>query len=199
MLPLVHAQEELEDLVCRYGFLPFFSSPVKGFSVYECMPPSLWFVDGMDGPWEWKGPIARGKRCAYSKLFGGKAGFVSLEWLPHLANYRRDGYDFDARFEDGLASWRDKKIVDALAAAGGVMLSRELKEACGKPKVFDTSITRLQMQTYVTAADFTYMKDTNGSPYGWASPCLPRRSSISARRPSPSSTKRRRRNRGGAS
>ena len=43
---------------------------------------------------------------AYGKLFAKKAGLVSREWYPGLANYRRNGYDSDARYEDGLASHR---------------------------------------------------------------------------------------------
>lgn len=25
----------------------------------EHTPPELWFVDGVEGPWEWKGPVIR--------------------------------------------------------------------------------------------------------------------------------------------
>ena len=35
-----------------------------------------------------------------------------MDWLPYFANYRRLGYDFDARWEDGLANRREKKIMD---------------------------------------------------------------------------------------
>ena len=48
--------------------------------------PRLWFSDE-EGPWEWKGPVIRNMNCAYGKLFNGKAGYVSLEWLPDFANY----------------------------------------------------------------------------------------------------------------
>ena len=37
----------------------------------------------------------------------------------------------------------------------------------GGNKGFDTVITRLQMQTYVAIADFVYMQDSLGRPYGW--------------------------------
>ena len=37
--------------------------------------------------------IAAGGRIAYGKFFDRKAGFISREWLPVFANYRRDGYD----------------------------------------------------------------------------------------------------------
>ena len=56
-------------------------------------------------------------------------------------------------------------------AARGAVLSRDLKELTnykkGGNKGFDTVITRLQMQTYITVADFVYMRDKHGQPYGW--------------------------------
>ena len=75
-----------------------------------------WIMHGMDwddpeqDPWKWREIIAHTGEVAYGKFFNRKAGFVSLEWFPAFANYRRDGYDFDARWEDELASHRAKKI-----------------------------------------------------------------------------------------
>ncbi len=162
--------EDLIRLVQEIGFLPFFINEIPGFSVEECCRRELWFSDTLDGPWEWKGPIARSKTCIYGKLFSGRAGFVSTEWLPDFANYRRDGYDFDARFDDELASYKDKGVYDVIAENGAI-LSKNLKEKCnyrkGGNKGFDTVITRLQMQTYVSVADFVYMKDKAGKTYGW--------------------------------
>lgn len=169
-LPQIHSAEELTVLVEQLGFLPFFAHNIKGFSIEECCPPQLWFSDELDGPWEWKGPVARTKRCIYGKLFNGKAGFVSLDWLPDFSNWRRDGYDFDARYEDGLSAAKDKQIYDTVAEHGS-LLSKRLKEICncrkGGNKGFDTIITRLQMQTYLCIADFEYMRDKFGRTYGW--------------------------------
>ena len=53
-------------------------------------------------PWIWRTVAAGSGEVAYGKLFDNKAGFVSLEWLPVFANWRRDGYDFDARWDDGV-------------------------------------------------------------------------------------------------
>ncbi len=166
----LRSAQDILALVEELGFLPFFENPIRGFSVEENCPRELWFSPDTDGPWEWKGPIARSGRCVYGKFFAGKAGFVSREWLPDFANYRRDGYDFDARFDDGLAALRDKNVFDAIEGRGPI-LSKELKELCGYGrdglKGFDTVITRLQMQTYVTVADFVYSLDRHGRPYGW--------------------------------
>lgn len=90
----LRSPEDIAALTEEWGFLPFFAGEIPGFSVEECCPPELWFSEDADGPWEWKGPVARSGRCVYGKFFGGRAGFISREWLPDFANYRRDGYDF---------------------------------------------------------------------------------------------------------
>ncbi len=166
----IKSAEDLHALVEETGFLPFFANEIVGFSVEECCANELWFSDQADGPWEWKGPIARGGSCMYGKFFRGRAGFVSREWIPDFCNFRRDGYDFDSRYEDGLASYKEKGVFDTIAGQGKI-LSKELKSLCnyrkGGNKGFDTVITRLQMETYVTISDFVYMKDRFGQTYGW--------------------------------
>ena len=162
--------EAILDEVERLGFYPFFENEIPGFSIGEHTPPRLWFSDTEEGPWEWKGPIARSRRCLYGKFFKGRAGFISREWYPVFANYRRNGYDFDALYDDGFASYKDKQVYDTLAASGSV-LSRDLKRLCGYGKDgnkgFETVITRLQMECYVVTADFEYARDRWGKPYGW--------------------------------
>lgn len=166
----LRSADDIVRLVKKIGFLPFFVNDIQGFSIEEHCPRELWFAADADGPWEWKGPIARSGECVYGKFFGGKAGFVSLDVFPDLANYRRNGYDFDARYDDGLASRKDKDVYDTITASGS-LLSKELKAACnyrkGGNKGFETVITRLQMQTYVNIADFVYMRDKHGNTYGW--------------------------------
>ena len=114
--------------------------------------------------------LARRGVVAYGKLFAKKAGLVSREWYPDLANYRRNGYDFDARYEDGLASHREKRVMDVLLREGPT-LSKGLKRLAGFGsgglKGFDTVMTNLQMQTYVTVHSFEYAHDKYGRPYGW--------------------------------
>lgn len=166
----IHSALELETLVQEIGFLPFFACSIPGFSVEECTSSRYWFVSGVDGPWEWRMELARRGEAAYGKLFSRKAGLVSRAWYPDLANYRRDGYDFDARWEDGLASHREKRIMDVLLQEGPT-LSKDLKRLVGFGqdglKGFDTAIANLQMQTYVTVHSFEYLQDKHGKPYGW--------------------------------
>ena len=159
----LHSADDLIAAVEEYGFLPFFQNEIPGFSVEELCAPELC-------PWEWKGPAARSGKCLYGKIFDKKAGFVSRDWIPDFANFRRDGYDFDARWDDGLASYKDKELYETIASEGR-MLSKRLKEALNYRKGgntgFETCITRLQMQSYVCIADFVYMQDKYGRPYGW--------------------------------
>ncbi|HWQ58165.1 MAG TPA: hypothetical protein VN540_04025 [Clostridia bacterium] len=165
---LIESADGLADLVEELSFIPFLESPVEGFTLKPYVPRDRWFSDGIDGPWEWKGRHIG--RYAYGKLFHGYAGFVSREYLPLFVSLRRDGYDFEGYYEDGHASYKAKRIVDALAERGP-MLSTELKRACGFGKGgesgFDAEIARLQMSTFVTTAGFEYALDKSGRPYGW--------------------------------
>ena len=168
--PRIYNAIELEALVQQIGFLPFFACSVPNFSIEEFTPSRYWFVEGVDGPWEWRMEVARRGMVAYGKLFSKKAGLVSREWYPDLANYRRNGYDFDSRYEEGLASYREKCIMDVLLREGPT-LSKDLKRMAGFGgdglKGFDTVMTNLQMQTYVTVHSFEYARDKYGKPYGW--------------------------------
>ncbi len=161
--------QDLEDAVKKFGILPLFKNPIPGFSVEEHVSPELWFGD-QEGVWEWKGPVIRDTGCAYGKFLGGRAVFISREWFPDFANWRRDGYDYDARYEDELASYKDKVFFDLLEAKAPV-LSGDLKKAgnYGKEgnKGFDTILNRLQAQCYVLTSDFVYKVDKHGKPYGW--------------------------------
>ena len=166
----IRTKEDLKEAVGRFGFVPLFSNSISGFSVEEHVDPIAWFDSGVDGVWEWKGPVIRECGCAYGKFFERKAAFVSAEWFPDLANYRRDGYDFDARYDDGKAEWRDKQLYDLLTANAPI-LSTELKSlgeyGKGGKKGFDTILNRLQAQCYVCVSDFIYRRDRHGNRYGW--------------------------------
>ncbi len=105
--------EELIGWIDEVGFLPLFKNEVDGFSAEENTSDLYWWTgDEEQDPWEWRRLIARSGRVAYGKFFGGKAGFISRAWFPHFANWRRDGYDFDSRWDEELATMRQKRIID---------------------------------------------------------------------------------------
>ncbi len=165
----IEKKQDLLDAVDRFGFVPLFKNRIPGFSVEEHVSRRCWF-GSEEGVWEWKGPVIRETGCAYGKFFDKKAVFVSRDWFPDLANYRRDGYDFDARFDDELASFKDKALFD-LVDQHAPVLSRRLKSLGdykkGGNKGFDTIIVRLQEQCYVLISDFVYEKDKHGDTFGW--------------------------------
>ena len=169
---VIRNKKDLTDAVEEYGFLPFFSNSVEGFSVEENIAPECWYHSGSGEwqAWDWKGEIIRETGCAYGKFFEKKACYVSPRWFPLLADYRRDGYDFDARYDDGLADRRDKVLYELIEGSEPV-ISKRLKQLGnykkGGNKGFETCITRLQSQCYVLISDFVYMRDRFGKPYGW--------------------------------
>lgn len=178
----IRTWQELVNWINEVGFLPLFSNGVEGFSVEEHVSPDYWWTGvKQEDPWEWREIIAASRQVAYGKFFDQKAGFISLEWLPYFVNYRRDGYDFDSRWEDGLASRREKIIMDMLTGRDddGEMtfpddqiLSTELKKKAGfgkgGEKNYPGIITGLQMQTYLTVADFHRRVNKLGEEYGMA-------------------------------
>ena len=167
--PTIHSMEEMAALVERAGIIPFMKSAIPGFSVGECTAPEMWFADDTDGPWEWKGPVIEATGCAYGKLLGGKTAFVSREWYADLANWRRNGDDFEIVWDEGRASVNEKKIMDVLMNCPS-MDARTLKREAGfaKSSAVDSAIAKLQSQCFVTIADFDYDYDRFGRRYGWA-------------------------------
>jgi len=171
----IRTREELVELVNEIGFLPFFSGNIEGFSLEENISYDAWYQGRWSGKihwdaWDWKGQVLQKRELVYGKFFKKKTGFISLELWPDFCNYRRDGYDFDARFDDGLASYKDKGVVDYITDAGAT-LTRNIKDDLGYKKGgnigFETVITRLQMETYVVPVNYEYSRRKNGDEYGW--------------------------------
>ena len=189
----IRTSEELENKIIELGFLPLFAGEVPGFSVEEMTDPDAWWSgDPGTDPWAWRQIIARRGNVAYGKFFNKKAGFISRGFFPYFANYRRDGYDFDARWDDELASVREKKMMDLFAEGseedipqetssdgpaqdgndGPELYSFEIRKNAGfgkgGEKNFEGVLTALQMETYLTCRDFRQRVNKNGESYGWA-------------------------------
>ncbi|MBR0463902.1 MAG: hypothetical protein IJJ23_05905 [Clostridia bacterium] len=173
----LRSPDDAKALIRDAGFMPLFSNDIAGFSIEEHVPASAWWSgDGRTDPWEWRMILAREPDIAYGKFFGRAAGFVSRDFFPTLANYRRDGYDFDALFEDELASYRSKKIMDAFEldeeAVGRELMTSDLRHMAGfgrdgGEKNFEGCLTDLQMQTYLIIGDFRQKVNKQGGSYGW--------------------------------
>lgn len=176
----IRTWQELVSWVNEIGFLPLFANDITGFSEEEHVSPNYWWTgDKEQDPWEWHEIIAASHEVAYGKFFGSKAGFISKEWLPYFANYRRNGYDFDSRYVDGLATYREKVIMDYyigedhngdMVFKQDEILSTELKKMAGFGKGglknYPGIITGLQMQLYLVITDFQRRKNKKGAEYG---------------------------------
>ena len=173
----IRTAEDCAKFVHSVGFLPLFSNSIPGFSVEEHTMASQWWTGNPEtDPWEWRMILAADESIAYGKFFNKTAGFISKDFFPTFANYRRNGYDFDALFEDELASYRAKKIMDVFdlndESVGRQIMSSEVKQLAGfskdgGEKNFEGVITDLQMQTYLIMGDFKQKKNKKGVTYGW--------------------------------
>ena len=167
----IRSWQELIRWIDEVGFLPLFKNEIEDFSVEE-HTADLWWWSGRteEDPWAWRQLIARSGQVAYGKFFGKKAGFISRAWFPHFANWRRDGYDFDSRWDEELATLRQKRIMDQFTA-GEERYSFELKSLAGfgkgGEKNFEGTVTDLQMYGYLLIRDFRQRLNKKGQPYGW--------------------------------
>ena len=168
----LHSPEDLLALVQEIGFLPLFSNDIPGFSVEERTPAEDWWAGSpATDPWAWRQVLAQCETIAYGKFFDKKAGFVSKEWFPCFANWRRDGYDYEGLYEDGKMTSRCKRILDILElnedAEGLGLLSCEIKRRAALEKGFEGALTDLQMKSFLIMSDFRQRRNKRGESYGW--------------------------------
>lgn len=145
----IQSWEEFIRWIDEIGFLPLFQNEIVGFSAEENTADLYWWTgDPEQDPWECRALIARSGQVAYGKFFGKRAGFISKAWFPHFANWRRDGYDFDSRWEDERATMRQKRIMDRFLEQEE-WFSSDLKRQAGfgkgREKNFEGTVTDLQM------------------------------------------------------
>ena len=172
----VRTAGEAAELIRALGFLPLFSGEIAGFSLEErTLAADWWSGDPSRDPWEWRQILSREPDILYGKFFDKRAGFLSAAWFPAFANWRRNGYDFDALIDEGKAPYRAQKLMAPFLTEGmpngTALLSCVLKEQAGfgkgGEKNFEGVLTALQMQTYLIIGDFRQKQNRRGEPYGW--------------------------------
>ena len=168
----LHSPEDLLGMIREIGFLPLFSNAIDGFSVEEHTPAEDWWTDNPErDPWAWRQILAPYEDIAYGKFFDKKAGFVSKEWFPVFANYRRDGYDYEGLYEDGKMTSRCRRILDVLELNGNAegirLLSCDIRKRAALEKGFEGAMTDLQMKAFLIMGGFRQKLNRRGEPYGW--------------------------------
>ena len=177
----IRSAKDLLEVIEKTGFLPLFSNSVPGFSVEEMTCPSQWWTGSDLDPWSWREELCKDQDVAYGKFFKNKAGYISKKWFPYLANFRRDGYDFDALYSDGKAGYREKLLMDLFVPEGVDMwdvkdapayFTYEMKDKAGfgknGEKNFDGVLARLQMRTYLIVGDLAPRLNKQGEAFGWS-------------------------------
>lgn len=165
-------KEQLIELVEEIGFFPMFKGEIPCFSVEERTQRQLWNYTSHDPtkPWVWREEMVSSGTFAYGNFFGGRAGFITKEWFPLFVACRRDGYDFDSRFDDGLASRKQKQIM-AVFDSHDAVSTPEIKRLSGfdrRDSKFYRAFDDLQMKTYLTVSGYTRKISKKGTPYGWS-------------------------------
>ena len=168
--------EAAAELIRKIGFLPLFSNDIPGFSVEERTCAADWWTDDpARDPWVWRQLLADRPDVVYGKFFDRRAGFVSSEFFPIFANYRRNGYDFDTRIDEGLAPHRERKLMQPFLTDGmpndTTLYSFSLKARAGfgpgGERNYEGVLTDLQMQTYLIIRAFRQRQNKKGQPFGW--------------------------------
>ena len=147
--PTVRDADSMYRTIRRYGIIPFFENPIRGWSVEEMTPPEFWFSEegAQLGPWDWKIDVLQRGDIAYGKyLCGGKAAFATVEWYRELKNWRRAQEKYRPVGEQVA-------VMEYLIRNGSVSI-REIRHLLGvKKSAADALITRLQMQCRVLTGD----------------------------------------------
>ena len=167
VFPAIRCEKDIEDIVQEYGFLPFFTSAIPGFSIEEMADRKVWFPPHGEGVWEWKDPVIAGTGAAYGRFFLSRPGFASREFFMKLSAYRRDGYDFEGMVNDGLVTHSERILYSILEETGSETSTFLRLKARMSKSAFDSSNTRLQMHTFMMISDFEYKLTKEGKPYGW--------------------------------
>ncbi len=146
------------------------------FTWKESVPgcPVAWHTgDPETDPWEWRMRVLEERNdIAYGKVFFGTSGYITKDWYPYFLAVRRQGLTFEEWYEEGKASYLEKRIYEVIEQNGHMAL-HDLKRECGITKEtsgqFDRALTNLQKSLFVTMCGRRQRFSRTGEPYGWNS------------------------------
>lgn len=85
----IDSPQRMIAAIREIGMIPFFKSPVSGWSIEELTHPDSWFYSSdVLGPWDWKIDAVH-EGIIYGKYISRKAAFATEEMYRHLMNWRR--------------------------------------------------------------------------------------------------------------
>ena len=155
----IRSAADLKSTIHGNGFLPVYANEIPMFSLEESTIAEDWGTGNSYDPLVWIRETISDPDIAFGCFFHRNAdaglGFVSKEWFPILANYRRDGYDFDAAFEDGIADHLSWKVMEQFAIdekmVGEAVNIKDILEkvTVKKPAEAKNTLLLLQFQTYL--------------------------------------------------
>lgn len=124
-------------------------------------------------PWEWRVRVLDERSdIAYSKVFFGKAGYITKEWYPYFLAARRNQQTFYDQYNDGLYSNYAKRIFETLSEHGALPV-HIIKSLAGFKREdknrFEKALTELQMGLFITMCGRAQKQSKTGESYGWAS------------------------------
>lgn len=164
----VRSGRDIAALVHEIGFLPFYSTPVPGFSLRDLTDPAIWISNDQSvNPWYFRQDVALDERIVYGKLFDGKMGFVDLDLFPDFVRVRRDGRSAREMLEAGLLKPVDLAVLDAIPHGESLTEPLIKENLVVEPKGVPAALARLQTATFLYTASFEYKLTRAGRPYGW--------------------------------
>ena len=136
--------------------------------------PIVWHTgDPETDPWQWRIRVLEERDdIAYAKLFFGTSGYITEEWYPYFLAVRRNGYDFEDTYENGLISDMEKRVYNAIRDNRRIP-AHELKSLCCFSKEensrYEKAVTSLQMKMFITICGRARKLNSQGIEYGWDS------------------------------
>ena len=133
-----------------------------------------WHTEDVEtDPWEWRMRVLN--ECsdiAYGKFFFKKSGFITKEWYPYFYAIRRGNKILQDEYDNGNVSQYAKKIYEIISEYKELPLHL-IKQYGGFSKEdkskFDSAITQLQMNFYITMCGRARKQSQKGDEYGWSS------------------------------
>ena len=129
---IITSKEDLRVYVEETGFLPLYQNEIPGFSVEELSGSgSFRSGDRKSDPLCWKRELSGDKSMAFAAFFDSREGYISRDWFPVFAAYRRHCrlpgqeeifWDFLRReiFKQGFATRNScRKLLETFGYASG--------------------------------------------------------------------------------